>query len=182
MNENPNVHEIIIKNEIAKSVREGMIIGYAFMLAAMSAGLIVGLAITVSVVSISISERKYDFVNFRALGVSNREIFWIVLFELVITSIIGVFVGFFTGSSLVSFIFEWAAEFGVIFVVEITLFSIGLSILNVVLGIILATYISLRSFFHTSIYEDTVRRIIGYYFFLSLFIQKTYSRNLDIDL
>ncbi|MFX0053207.1 MAG: ABC transporter permease [Candidatus Hermodarchaeota archaeon] len=159
--ENPNVQDIIIKNELAKSVREGMIVGYAFMLAAMSAGLIVGIAIAVSVVSISISERKYDFVNFRALGVSNREIFGTVLLELVIASIAGILIGFITGSALVNFIFGWAAEFGVVFVMEITPFSVVLSLLNVFLGIILATYLSLRSLFRTSISEETVSRIIG---------------------
>ncbi|MFX0184262.1 MAG: ABC transporter permease [Candidatus Hodarchaeota archaeon] len=159
--ENPNVQEIVIKNELAKSVREGMIVGYAFMLAAMSAGLIVGIAIAVSVVSISISERKYDFVNFRALGVSNREIFETVLLELVIASIGGILIGFITGSLLVNFIFGWAVEFGVVFVMEITPFSVVLSLINVFLGIILATYLSLRSLFRTSISEETVSRIIG---------------------
>jgi putative ABC transport system permease protein len=161
LTENPNVNEIVIKSELAKSVKDAMVVGYAFMLAAMSAGLIVGVAITVSVVSISISERKYDFVNFRALGVSNREIFSTVLLELVITSISGILIGFIIGSSLTILIFEWAAEFGVVFVMEITPFSIGLSVLNVILGIILATYLSLRSLFRTSISEETVSRIIG---------------------
>ncbi len=161
LRENPTVNEIIIKDELAKSVREGMIVGYAFMLAAMSAGLIVGVAIAVSVVSISISERKYDFVNFRALGVSNREIFRTVLLELVITSICGILIGFITGGLLVNFIFEWAAEYGVVFVMEITPFSIGLSVLNVLIGINLAVYLSLRSLFRSSISEETVSRIIG---------------------
>lgn len=161
LSENPNVQEVIVKKELEESVKEGMTVGYAFMLGAMSAGLIVGVAITVSVVSISISERKYDFVNFRALGVSNREIFGTVLLELVITSIIGIFIGFFTGGAMVDFIFRWAAEFGVIFINQITPFSISLSVLNVILGIVLAAYISLRSLFRTSISEETVSRIIG---------------------
>lgn len=161
LSENPNIQEIIIKSELEKSVRDAMMVGYAFMMVAMSAGLIVGVAIAVSVVSISISERKYDFVNFRALGVSNREIFGTVLLELVITSISGILIGFITGYALASFIFEWAAEFGVVFVMEITPFSIGLSVLNVFLGIIVAAYLSLRSLFRTSISEETVSRIIG---------------------
>ncbi|UCE14099.1 MAG: FtsX-like permease family protein, partial [Candidatus Heimdallarchaeota archaeon] len=161
LGENPYVQEIVIKSELAKSVREAMMLGYTFMLAAMSAGLIVGVAITVSVVSISISERKYDFVNFRALGVSNREIFGTVILELVITSISGVLIGFITGYALASFIFDWAAEFGVVFVVQITLFSIALSVLNILLGIIFAAYLSLRSLFRTSISEETVSRVIG---------------------
>ncbi|UCG00302.1 MAG: ABC transporter permease [Candidatus Heimdallarchaeota archaeon] len=161
LGENPNVQDVIIKSELAKSVRDAMMLGYAFMLAAMSAGLIVGVAIAVSVVSISISERKYDFVNFRALGVSNREIFGTVLLELVSTSVIGIFIGFVTGGALATFIFDWAAEYGVVFVVQINLFSITLSILNVFLGIILAAYLSLRSLFRTSISEETVSRIIG---------------------
>ncbi|MFX0206285.1 MAG: ABC transporter permease [Candidatus Hodarchaeota archaeon] len=161
LSENPNVQEIIIKSELANSVREGMVVGYGFMLGAMSAGLIVGVAIAVSVVSISISERKYDFVNFRALGVSNLEIFETVLLELVITSISGILIGFITGNALANFIFNWAAEYGVVFVLEITPFSIGLSVLNVLLGIILAAYLSLRTLFRTSISEETVSRIIG---------------------
>ena len=161
LSENPYIQEIIIKSELANSVREAMMVGYAFMLAAMSAGLIVGVAIAVSVVSISISERKYDFVNFRALGVSNREIFGTVLLELVITSISGILIGFITGNALVSFIFNWAAEFGVVFIVEITPFGIVLSVLNVFLGIILAVYLSLRSLFRSTISEETVSRIIG---------------------
>jgi len=161
LGENPNVQDVIIKSELAKSVREAMMVGYAFMLAAMSAGLIVGVAIAVSVVSISISERKYDFVNFRALGVSNREIFGTVLLELVIASVSGILIGFITGGALAILIFEWAAEFGVVFVIQITPFSIGLSVLNVFLGVILAAYLSLRSLFRTSISEETVSRIIG---------------------
>jgi ABC-type antimicrobial peptide transport system permease subunit len=161
LSENPIVKEIVIKSELAKSVREAMMVGIAFMLAAMSAGLIVGFAIAISVVSISISERKYDFVNFRALGVSNQEIFKTVLLELVIASISGILIGFITGSLLANFIFEWAAEFGVVMVMEVTLFSIILSIVNVLLGITLAVYISLRSLFRTSISEETVSRIIG---------------------
>ncbi|MFX0123416.1 MAG: ABC transporter permease [Candidatus Hodarchaeota archaeon] len=161
LSENPNVQEIIIKRELANSVREGLVVGYSFMLGAMSAGLIVGVAIALSVVSISISERKYDFVNFRALGVSNREIFGTVLLELIITSISGILIGFITGNALANFIFDWAAEFGVVFVLEITPLSIGLSVLNVFLGIVLATYLSLRSLLRTSISEETVSRIIG---------------------
>lgn len=161
LSKNPNVQEVLIKSELANSVREGMTVGYAFMLAAMSAGLIVGLSIAVSVVSISISERKYDFVNFRALGVSNREIFETVLLELVVISIGGIFIGFFTGSALTSFIFQWAAEFGVVFIMGITPINIGLSVVNVFLGIILAAYLSLRSLFGTKISEETVSRIIG---------------------
>ena len=161
LSENPNVQEIVIKSELEKSVKEQMTIGYSFLIGGMSAGLIVGVAIAVSVVSISISERKYDFVNFRALGVSNREIFETVLLELIIASISGIFIGFFTGTFLANFIFEWAAEYGVVFVLQITPFSVILSILNVLFGIILATYLSLRSLFRTSISEETVSRIIG---------------------
>ncbi|MFX1283959.1 MAG: FtsX-like permease family protein [Promethearchaeota archaeon] len=161
LKENPSVQEIIIKSELAKSVREGMMVGYGVLMLAMSSGLIVGVSIAVSVISISISERKHDFVNFRALGVSNQEIFSTVLLELVLTSLIGIFIGFFTGSAIANFIFDWAAEFGVVLIMDITLFNTGLSVLNVFFGIILAAYISLRSLFRTSISEETVSRIIG---------------------
>ena len=159
--ENPSVQEIVIKSKLAASVREGMMVGYGMLMLAMSAGLVVGVAIAVTVVSISISERKHDFVNFRALGVSNQEIFTTVLLELVITSLLGIFIGFFTGTAMANFIFGWAAEFGVVLITEITPFSTGLSILNVLLAITLATYLSLRALFRTTISEETVSRIIG---------------------
>ena len=136
-------------------------VGYGMLMLAMSAGLIVGVAIAVTVVSISISERKHDFVNFRALGVSNQEIFRTVLLELVITSILGIFIGFFTGTAMGNFIFAWAAEFGVVLIMEINPMSTGLSILNILLAITLAVYLSLRALFRTSISEETVSRIIG---------------------
>jgi ABC-type antimicrobial peptide transport system permease subunit len=161
LSEDPAVQEIVIKSKLAASVREGMMVGYGMLMLAMSAGLIVGVAIAVTVVSISISERKHDFVNFRAIGVSNQEIFKTVLLELIITSLLGIFIGFFTGTALGNFIFDWAAEFGVVLIMEITPFNTGLSILNVLFAISLAAYISLRGLFRTSISEETVSRIIG---------------------
>ncbi|MFX1515417.1 MAG: FtsX-like permease family protein, partial [Promethearchaeota archaeon] len=161
LKEDPSVQEIVIKSRLAASVREGMMVGYGMLMLAMSAGLIVGVAIAVTVVSISISERKHDFVNFRALGVSNQEIFRTVLLELIITSILGIFIGFFTGTAMGNFIFAWAAEFGVVLIMEINPLSTGLSILNILLAITLAAYLSLRALFLTSISEETVSRIIG---------------------
>ena len=161
LNDNPSVQEIVIKSKLATSVREAMMVGYGMLMLAMSAGLVVGVAIAVTVVSISISERKHDFVNFRALGVSNQEIFRTVLLELIITSLLGILIGFFTGTAIGNFIFDWAAEFGVVLIMEINPFSTGLSILNVLFAISLAAYLSLRSLFRTSISEETVSRIIG---------------------
>ncbi|NHJ02704.1 MAG: ABC transporter permease [Candidatus Heimdallarchaeota archaeon] len=161
LHENSNIQEIVIKSVLEKSVKDAMTLGFVFMLVAMSAGLIVGVAITVSVVSISISERKYDFANFRALGVSNREIFLTILFELVITSIVGILIGFISGALLSNFIYEWAAEFGVILILDMTFLGFSLIIINITLSIIFSAYVSLRSLFRSSISEETLSRIIG---------------------
>jgi putative ABC transport system permease protein len=128
---------------------------------ALFAGLLVGVCIAITIVSISISERKHDFINFRALGVSNKEIFTTILLELIITGISGVVLGFFGGVFMINALFDWAAMIGVIMIFELSPVSIMITIANVCLGILLATYFSLRSLFRTSISEETVSRIIG---------------------
>ncbi|MFX1255875.1 MAG: ABC transporter permease, partial [Promethearchaeota archaeon] len=158
---NSLVKEITIKKELEDAIHEMDSAMLALIGAGMALGLIIGLAITVTVVSISISERKYDFVNLRALGVSNKEIFLMILLELVITGIIGIILGFLFGTWLTSWMFRWTADFGFVIVFEPTLINILLTIGNVLAGVVLATYISLRSLFRTSIAESTVSRIIG---------------------
>ncbi|MFX1538436.1 MAG: ABC transporter permease, partial [Promethearchaeota archaeon] len=158
---NPLIKEITIKKELEEAIHEMDGALLALIGAGMALGLMIGLAITVTVVSISISERKYDFVNLRALGVSNKEIFLMILLELVITGIVGIILGFLFGTWLTSWMFRWTADFGFVIIFELTPINILLTISNVLAGVILATYISLRSLFRTSIAESTVSRIIG---------------------
>ncbi|MFX0053189.1 MAG: FtsX-like permease family protein, partial [Candidatus Hermodarchaeota archaeon] len=101
------------------------------------------------------------FVNFRALGVSNMEIFTTILSELVITGIGGIVIGFLGSFFMINALFDWAATLGVILIFELSPVSIVITIANVSLGIVLATYLSLRSLFRASISEETVSRIIG---------------------
>ncbi|MFX0174568.1 MAG: hypothetical protein ACFE9L_22035, partial [Candidatus Hodarchaeota archaeon] len=62
---------------------------------------------------------------------------------------------------MINALFDWAATLGVILIFELSPVSIVITIANVCLGIVLATYLSLRSFFRASISEETVSRIIG---------------------
>lgn len=162
LSNNSLVSEVIIKSELAKSMKEVGQLGVSwFMYGATSAALIVGVSITITIVSITISERKHSFINFRALGVSNREIFRSVLLELVLAGIVGIFLGLVFGYILVETMFLWAATFGVVFVLELSIFDLIISIATVFCGMIISTYLSLRSLFRSTISEETVSRVIG---------------------
>ena len=156
-----DVYKVINKNDLIETI--GLVNDLTILLVwlALLAGLVVGVSITVTIVSISISERKYDFVNFRALGVSNREIFKTILWELVITGVGGVIFGFLGSLFMIDTLFDWVATLGMTLIFELSPVSIVITIANVCLGIIIATYFSLRSLFRTSISEETVSRIIG---------------------
>ncbi|MFW9993797.1 MAG: ABC transporter permease [Candidatus Odinarchaeota archaeon] len=158
---NPAVREVIVKQELEDSLSLVSSLTVALIGGALFAAMLVGVAITVTIVSISISERKHDFVNFRALGVSNMEIFNTVLLELVITGIGGILLGFITSIWLMEELFGFVAAVGFNLIFELTPFNILLTIGNVLFGIVLATYLSLRSLFRTSISEETVSRILG---------------------
>ena len=156
-----DVYKVINKHDLVETV--GLINNVVTLIIfiALIAGLLVGVSITVTIVSISISERKYDFINFRALGVSNKEIFSTVLLELIITGVGGIILGFIGSIWMLNALFNWAATLGVILIFELSPIGVGLTIANISVGIILATYLSLRSLFRTSISEETVSRIIG---------------------
>ncbi|MFW9904815.1 MAG: FtsX-like permease family protein [Candidatus Thorarchaeota archaeon] len=161
LEQNTDVYKVINKQDLVELV--GMINSVTMLITyvALFGGLLVGVSIAVTIVSISISERKYDFVNFRALGVSNQEIFFTVLLELIITGIGGIILGIIGSIWMINVIFDFAASLGVILISELSPVSLALTIANVILGIVLATYLSLRSLFRTSISEETVSRIIG---------------------
>jgi len=156
-----DVYKVINKNDLIETISLVNDLTMLLVLLALFAGLVVGVSITVTIVSISISERKYDFVNFRALGVSNMEIFTTILWELVITGIGGIVIGFLGSFFMINVLFDWASTLGVTLIFELSPVSIVITIANVCLGIVLATYLSLRSLFRTSISEETVSRIIG---------------------
>ncbi|UCE15068.1 MAG: FtsX-like permease family protein [Candidatus Heimdallarchaeota archaeon] len=156
-----DVYRVINKNELIETIELVNNLTMLLISLALFAGLLVGVSIAVTIVSISISERKHDFVNFRALGVSNKEIFTTILLELIITGIGGVVLGFIGSMFMINALFDWAATLGVILIFELSFVSIIITTVNVCLGIILATYLSLRSLFRTSISEETVSRIIG---------------------
>lgn len=155
------VYKVMNKNDLMETISLVNDLTMLLVLLALFAGLVVGVSITVTIVSISISERKYDFVNFRALGVSNMEIFTTILWELVITGVGGIVIGFLGSFFMITALFDWASTLGVTLIFELSPVSIVITIANVCLGILLATYLSLRSLFRTSISEETVSRIIG---------------------
>jgi putative ABC transport system permease protein len=158
---NSVIKEVVLKSELEKTVTEAVAVGMSFMFVVMSAGIIVGVLISITVVSISISERNHDFTNFRALGVSNREIFLMILFELVLAGLIGISFGFVVGYILSDFIITWSAMFGIVLVLYVTPVTLSGTVGNVLLGMVIAAYLSLRSLFKTTISKETVSRIIG---------------------
>jgi putative ABC transport system permease protein len=157
----PDVYKVFNKNDLMETISLVNDLTMLIILLALFAGLVVGVSITVTIVSISISERKYDFVNFRALGVSKIEIFTTILGELLLTGIGGIAIGFLGSFFMINALFDWAATLGVILIFELSAVSVVTTIANVCLGIVLATYLSLRSLFRVSISEETVSRIIG---------------------
>lgn len=156
-----DVSKVVNKNDLKETIEVVNSLTMVLIILALFAGLLVGVAIAVTIVSISISERKHDFINFRALGVSNKEIFTTILLELIIAGIGGVVLGFIGSVFMINALFDWAATLGVILIFELSPVSIIITAANVCLGIVLATYLSLRSLFRTSISEETVSRIIG---------------------
>ncbi|MFX1283127.1 MAG: FtsX-like permease family protein [Promethearchaeota archaeon] len=156
-----DVHKVINKNDLKETIELINNLTMLLISLALFAGLLVGVSIAVTIVSISISERKHDFISFRALGVSNKELFNTILLELIIAGIGGLVFGFIGSLFLTNALYDFAATVGVILIFELSPVSIGITIANVGLGIVLATYFSLRSLFRTSISEETVSRIIG---------------------
>ncbi|MFX1336450.1 MAG: ABC transporter permease [Promethearchaeota archaeon] len=156
-----DVHKVVNKEDLKETIALVNSLAMILIYMALFAGLLVGISIAVTVVSISISERKHDFINFRALGVSNKEIFITILLELVITGICGAVLGIIGSFIMIDALFDWAAILGVILIFELSPVSLAITIVNVSLGIVIATYLSLRSLFRSSISEETVSRIIG---------------------
>ncbi|MFX1508420.1 MAG: ABC transporter permease, partial [Promethearchaeota archaeon] len=140
-----NVYKVINKNDLLETIELVNTLTMVLIWLALFAGLLVGVCIAVTIVSISISERKYDFINFRALGVSNKEIFTTILLELVITGTFGLVFGFICSFVMIDVLYDWAAIVGVILIFELSPLSIAITIANVCLGIVIATYLSLRS-------------------------------------
>lgn len=155
------VYKVINKNDLKETIDIVNSLTMVLIFLALFAGLLVGVSIAVTVISISISERKHDFINFRALGVSNKEIFTNILLELIITGIGGLVFGFIGSIFMINVLYDWTATIGIIFVFELSPVSIAITVLNVCLGIVLAARFSLRSLFRTTISEETVSRIIG---------------------
>ncbi|MFX0173885.1 MAG: ABC transporter permease, partial [Candidatus Hodarchaeota archaeon] len=115
-----DVYKVVNKSDLIETISLVNDLTMLVILLALVAGLVVGVSIAVTIVSISISERKNDFVNFRALGVSNMEIFTTILSELVITGIGGIVIGFIGSFFMINALFDWAATLGVILIFELS--------------------------------------------------------------
>ena len=153
--------EIILKEDLismAKNTQNQQITSFelSFLI-----GLITGLAISVIIISISISERMRDFINFRAIGISNWEIFRNVILEIFIISIGGTFFGLLGGIWILNSLFDFMASIGVSYVANYSIPTLIVPIMNILLGITLSTFLSLHSLFKASIAESTVSRAIG---------------------
>lgn len=125
------------------------------------AGIIIGVIITVSIITVTIGERKNDFINFRSLGIRNREMFSIIFAELVYASIIAIVLGIIIGNEIMVFGTNWFASVGYLLAYSPDPVAILGSIISVVVIGLISVYISLRSLFKTNIAEATLARMLG---------------------
>ena len=158
---NQNIKEIVLKQDLVNMAKNTLSQQSTSFEMSFIIGLITGLAISVIIISLSISERMKDFINFRAIGISNWDIFRNVFLEIFIISIGGIFIGLYGGIWILIYLFKFLASFGVSYVVNYSLPTLIVPITNICIGITLSTYFSLRSLFNVSIAESTVSRTIG---------------------
>ena len=158
---NKNIKEIILKQDAVKLAKNTLNQQITAFELSFLIGLITGLAISVIITSMSISERMSDFINFRAIGVSNREIYQNVFLEILLISIGGISIGLVGGIWILNSLFDFLSSIGVSYVAKYSLPTLVVPIVNILLGITLSTYFSLRSLFKASIAESTVSRTIG---------------------
>ena len=153
--------EIILKKDLLSTAQSTLNQQAPSFELSLLIGLITGLAISVIIISISISERMRDFINFRAIGISDFEIFCNVFLEIFIISIGGLATGLIGGIWILNSLFDFMATIGVSYVANYSIPTLIVPVINIFLGITLSTILSLRSLFKASIAESTVSRVIG---------------------
>ena len=158
---NPLVDKIINKADIARALHSYDEFYAEFIGMLVGSGVIIGLAVVIAVISITIAERRNDFINFRALGVSNREIFETIALEIFIAGIIGIILGILLGMEASIILADWMANVG--FPIkptwDISAF-IGTIVLTLI-GLLITAYLSLRSLFKTNIGKFTHEQMFG---------------------
>lgn len=124
-------------------------------------GILFGIIITLIIITVTISERKNDFINFRSLGIRNREFFSIIFFELAYSSVLGLVLGLIAGNEIMAITGEYFSSIGFAIGYSPDILAISLTILSVIVTGAIATYISLRSVLKANIAESTLARMLG---------------------
>ncbi|MFW9929795.1 MAG: ABC transporter permease, partial [Candidatus Thorarchaeota archaeon] len=158
---NLNVDKITLKSDVKDVYYTTYEIYLETFAMIMFAGIIIGIAIIVTIVSISISERKIDFINFRSLGVTNHEIFNIIAVELFMIGLFGIIFGLFGGIALMSIMLEIMVRIGFPIQMSYNILDFLGTIIVAILTIVFSTYLSLRSLFRENIARATLERMLG---------------------
>lgn len=157
---NPLVVKILNKTDIEKSFQLNQI-DNALTLMIVFSGSIIGLVIVITVITITIAERRADFINFRAIGISNKEIFRTILLEIFIAGILGLVLGLILGIEIFSLLAQWIAQKGFPILIDWNFIALFGSILLTLLGLTISAFISLRSLFNTNIGSFTHEQMFG---------------------
>ena len=155
------VGKIINKADAEKALHSYDAFYEEFIGMLVGSGVIIGLAIVIAVITITIAERRNDFINFRALGISNKEIFETIILEISIAGIIGIILGIFLGIEFSILLSDWVASIG--FPIKITwnIIAFAGAIFITLLGLLFSAYVSLRSLFRTNIGKFTHEQMFG---------------------
>ncbi len=108
-------------------------------------GVALGLIITLTIITVTISERKNDFINFRSLGIRNHEFFSMIFVELIYSSFLGLLFGLLIGNEIMVLTNNYFSSYGFIMNYSPDIVSISLTIFSVIVTGAIATFISLRS-------------------------------------
>ena len=155
------VGKIINKADAEKALHSYDAFYEEFIGMLVGSGVIIGLAIVIAVITITIADRRNDFINFRALGISNKEIFETIILEISIAGIIGIILGIFLGIEFSILLSDWVASIG--FPIKITwnIIAFAGAIFITLLGLLFSAYVSLRSLFRTNIGKFTHEQMFG---------------------
>jgi ABC-type antimicrobial peptide transport system permease subunit len=155
------VRKVFIKGEYRESMESALGQKQVFLDTFFMGGLLIGIAITVMVVSTMISERKREFINFRAIGVTNPEIYKVILSELLVIGAIGLGLGLLVSIPAMNGLANFMTSFGFIISSAYTIMDLVVTSILIMISVVIAAWLSLRDLFKTRISEFLVSRVIG---------------------
>ncbi|MEW5759926.1 MAG: FtsX-like permease family protein [Candidatus Thermoplasmatota archaeon] len=134
--------EVLTKDEKIKAAEKQVMVATVFQLTIGTISVLIGILFVACVMIISVFERTNEIGMMRAIGISRKTIFFIILFESLVIVLVGCFLGIipgYYGSQILSNYFE--DNFGLN--LELFSFDFWLIIRTILIAVVPGTFISL---------------------------------------